>query len=290
MKGRDPMPRSTTSEDRFIRSIDNDDVGDRPDSRRGPLAVKVPEITAVFWILKLLTTAMGEAASDYLLHALDYLGLTLGVVGFVVAVGLQLRSRRYQPLLYWAAVSMVAVAGTMAADVVHGELGVPLPLSTLLCAAALAVTFLWWWRSEGTLSIHSITTGRREAFYWLAVSFTFALGTAAGDLTADQLGLGFVGSIALFAVAMAVPAVGWWRLGLNGVAAFWCAYVLTRPLGASLADWLSKPAGHGGMGLGDGRVAAVLLAAIVVTITGIWVRRVARPRADTAVGSRDCGS
>jgi uncharacterized membrane-anchored protein len=136
-----------------------------------------------------------------------------------------------------------------------------------------------WRRTEGTLSIHSITTRRREVFYRLTVSFTFALGTAAGDLTADQLGLGFVGSIALFAVAMAVVVLGCWRFHLNGVVGFWLAYILTRPLGASVADWLSKPATHGGMGFGDGPVATVTLTAIIVAVASAFVRRI-RPHLD----------
>jgi uncharacterized membrane-anchored protein len=252
------------------------DVRGRAQTPRGPLGSKVPEITAAFWGFKLLTTAMGEAASDYLLGALSYLGLGIGIVGFVVAVWLQFRTRRYQPVLYWAAVSMVAVTGTMAADMIHGKLGVPLAMSTSAWAAALALTFFAWWRTEGTLSVHSITTRRREVFYWLTVSFTFALGTAAGDLTADQLGLGFAGSIALFAAVMAVVAIGYWRFHLNGVVGFWALYVLTRPLGASVADWLSKPARHGGMGFGDGPVAAVLLSAIIVAVAGVYAGNRAR--------------
>jgi uncharacterized membrane-anchored protein len=201
-------------------------------ARHGPRGLRVPEITAAFWILKLLTTAMGEAASDYLLSALHYLGLGIGVAGFIATLWFQFRTRRYQPVAYWAAVSMVAVAGTMAADVIHGQLGVPLTMSTLVCAAALAVTFVVWHRTEGTVSIHAVDSRRREVFYWLTVSFTFALGTAAGDLTADRLGLGFLGSIVLFAVIMVVPALGYWRFRLNAVVAIWVAYFVTPPLGA----------------------------------------------------------
>jgi uncharacterized membrane-anchored protein len=256
---------------------------------RGRLGLKVPEITAIFWVLKLLTTATGEAASDYLLSALNYFGLIIGVVGFVATLGLQLRTRRYKPVVYWAAVSMIAVVGTTAADVIHHELGVPLPMSTLVYAVALMVTFAVWRRCEGTLSIHSITTPRREVFYWLTVLFTFALGTAAGDLTADQLGLGFAGSIALFAIVMAVPAVGRGLLGLGSVSAFWFAYVLTRPLGASVADWLSKPERHGGVGLGDDLVAAVLFAAIVVVVAAISIRgQPALPTRSAAVDTTGC--
>lgn len=213
------------------------------------------------------------------------MGLGIGVVGFVAALWLQLRSRSYQPTLYWAAVSMVAVVGTMAADVMHGELGVPLVISTLACAAAVAVTFWIWRRTEGTVSIHDIISGRREAFYWLTVSFTFALGTAAGDLTADQLGLGFLGSIVLFAVIMVVPALGYWRFRLDAVVGFWFAYVVTRPLGASIADWLSKPARHGGLGFGDSPVAAVLLIAIVI---GVGVVTLNSRRAITVRPRRTC--
>jgi uncharacterized membrane-anchored protein len=245
----------------------------RSSATRPPVASKVPEITATFWILKLLTTAMGENASDYLVHTNPVFGLGVGVVGFVATLWLQFRTRRYHPVAYWAAISMVAVFGTMVADVLHGDLGIPLPVSTIACAAALAITFVAWHRAEGTLSIHSITTRRREVFYWLTVSFAFALGTAAGDLTADTLGLGFVGSIVLFAVIMVVPVLGRWRFGLNGVVAFWFAYVMTRPLGASVADWLGKPAMAGGVGLGDGPVAAVLILAIAILVSCLAFRR-----------------
>jgi uncharacterized membrane-anchored protein len=256
-----------------LRSSAAGNPGEGPHVQRGPLRSKVPEITAAFWVLKLLTTAMGEAASDYLLSALSYLGLAIGVAGFGLTLWLQFRTRCYQPVVYWAAVSMVAVVGTMVADLIHGEFGVPLVVSTLSCGAALALTFFVWHRTEGTLAIHSITTRRREVFYWLTVSFTFALGTAAGDLTADQLGLGFVGSIVLFAVLMTVPALGHWQLRLNAVAAFWFAYILTRPLGASIADWLSKPARHGGVGYGDGPVAGALLTAFAVALAITCLRR-----------------
>jgi uncharacterized membrane-anchored protein len=239
---------------------------------RAPLAAKVPAITTSFWALKLTTTAMGEAASDYLLGAMNFVGLGIGAAGFAFALWVQFRTRRYNAVAYWSAVMMVAVFGTMAADTVHHQLGVSFGMSTLGCALAVAVTFWLWHRTENTLSIHSITTRRREVFYWLAVSFTFTLGTAAGDLTAGQLHFGFVGSIVLFAIAiaiaivMAVPALGYWRFRLNSVVAFWWAYIVTRPLGASVADWLSKPAKVGGLSYGDGPVAAVLLAIAVILV------------------------
>jgi uncharacterized membrane-anchored protein len=242
-------------------------------SRREPLAVKVPEITAWFWILKLLTTATGEVVSDYLLSTISLMGLGVGMLGFAFTLWIQFRTRRYNTFAYWAAVMMVAIFGTMAADVVHRQLGVSFAACTLFWALAVAVVFWSWHRSEGTLSVHSITTRRREIFYWLAVSFTFALGTAAGDLTASSLHFGFLGSIVLFAAIMAVPALGHWRFRLNSVIAFWWAYILTRPLGASIADWWSKPATHGGLGYGTGAVAAALIVMSVTVLTYVAARR-----------------
>jgi uncharacterized membrane-anchored protein len=246
-------------------------------ARLGPVAAKVPEITASFWGLKLLTTAMGEAASDYLLSTMSLIGLGVGVAGFVLALWVQFRTRRFNAFAYWVAVMMIAVFGTMAADTLHHQLGVSFGVSTLVCALAVAATFCAWFRVEHTLSIHSITTRRREVFYWLTVSFTFALGTAVGDLTASSLHFGFVGSIVLFAVVMAVPAVGCWRFRLNSVIAFWWAYIVTRPLGASVADWLSKPTKSGGLAYGDGPVAAILLAfaLMLVAFSAVRGRRMA---------------
>jgi uncharacterized membrane-anchored protein len=254
-------------------------VDNRVRRRHEPVAAKVPEITASFWVLKLLTTAMGEAASDCLLSAMRFVGLGIGLVGFALALWIQFRAPRYNAFAYWSAVMMIAVFGTMAADTLHHQLGVPLEVSTLVCAIALAATFLVWYRVEHALSIHSITTRRREVFYWLTVSFTFALGTALGDLTASSMHFGFVGSIILFAVVMAVPALGWWRFRLNSVVAFWWAYIVTRPLGASGADWLSKPAKSGGLAYGDGSVAAILLAFALVLVTFVAVRRPRMPGA-----------
>jgi uncharacterized membrane-anchored protein len=224
---------------------------------RRPIAAKVPEITAFFWVIKVLTTGLGEAASDYLGSVSIALAAAVGLTGFVVAMWLQFRTRRYIPVVYWTAVLMVAVFGTMTADGPHKVLGIPYEVTTAAYAIALAIVFVLWRRTEGTLSIHSIVTRRREVWYWLTVLLTFALGTALGDLTAIAFHLGFFASAVLFAVVIAVPAIGW-RLGLDPVVAFWSAYVITRPLGASLADWLGKPPTiAGGLGLGDGAVAAV---------------------------------
>ncbi|WP_425954083.1 hypothetical protein [Xylanimonas sp. McL0601] len=236
----------------------------RPRWFRNPRAAKVPEITVLFWVVKVLTTGMGEAAADYFALRNLVLAAAVGLVGFVVAMAVQLRARRYRPWAYWFAVSMVAVFGTMVADALHVVVGVPYPVTTAAYAVALALIFVVWQRVEGTLSIHSITTRRREAFYWLAVLATFALGTAAGDLTAISLHLGYLASGLLFAVAILVPLAGW-RLGADPVLMFWCAYVLTRPLGASFADWIGKP--HpAGLGLGDGVVAAGATVVIAVLV------------------------
>src|ERR1700754_3607057 len=210
-------------------------------SAREPLAAKVPEITLMFWVLKILTTGMGEAMSDFLGQKSIPIGGAIGVFGFAYAMRLQLRQREYRAPVYWFAVVMVAIFGTMVADVLKDGTGVSYAVTTPVFAAATAIVFLRWYRSEGTLSIHSITTRRRELFYWAAVLATFALGTAAGDLTAMSLNLGFFGSAVLFAVIIAVPAAAWWRGKLNPITAFWAAYIVTRPLGASFADWFGKP-------------------------------------------------
>jgi uncharacterized membrane-anchored protein len=230
---------------------------------------KVPQITALFWVIKVLTTGMGEAASDYLGSGNLIVAGLIGVLGFVVAIWWQLRTRRYYAPVYWFAVAMVAVFGTMAADGVHVGLGIPYAASTAVYAVALAVVFAWWYRSEGTLSIHSITTRRREYFYWLTVLLTFALGTAAGDLTASEMNLGFFSSAVLFAILMVLPLLGL-VLRVNPIVTFWTAYVLTRPLGASVADWLGKPHNvGGGVGYGDGTVTAVAVVVIVILVAGV---------------------
>ncbi|MCW2540179.1 MAG: hypothetical protein JWN95_1904 [Frankiales bacterium] len=242
--------------------------------RQEPLAAKVPEITILFWVIKVLTTGTGEAASDFLGQANLVLAGLIGVLGFVVAMWLQFRSTRYIAVVYWFAVTMVAVFGTMVADALHVGLGLPYAGSTLFYAAALAVVFLLWYRSEGTLSIHSITTRKREVYYWITVLVTFALGTAAGDLTATEMHLGFFASGILFAVVMAVPAIGVAGFGLNEVAAFWFAYVLTRPLGASFADWFGKAHSFGGgLGFGDGTVTGVALIGIIALVAYVAVKR-----------------
>jgi uncharacterized membrane-anchored protein len=220
---------------------------------------KVPEITLMFWVIKVLTTGMGEAMSDFLGQKSIPIGGAIGVFGFIYAMRLQLRQREYRAPVYWFAVAMVAIFGTMVADVLKDGTGVSYAVTTPFFAAATAFVFYRWYRSEGTLSIHSITTHRRERYYWCAVLATFALGTAAGDLTAISLNLGFFASIVLFGAAIAVPALLWWRGRLNPIVAFWSAYVVTRPLGASIVDWLGKPPSNTGRGWGDGTVSGLCL-------------------------------
>ena len=234
---------------------------------------KVPELTVYFWIVKLLSTAMGESSSDYLVfHVNPYVAVIAGWVGLLIALVIQLRASRYVPWIYWLAVVMVAVFGTMVADVLHVVLGVPYVASTVALAFVLAVIFVTWHVSERTLSIHSIDTPRRELFYWATVMATFALGTAAGDLTAATLGLGYLTSAVVFAVAFVVPAIGYRLFGWDVVLAFWTAYVITRPLGASVADWLGKPI-LGGLGVGDEKVAAALTILIVVSVAYLTITR-----------------
>jgi uncharacterized membrane-anchored protein len=237
-----------------------------PDQRstvRHAAALRVPEITAMFWLAKGLSTALGESTSDYLVRVLGPVpAVGLGFVAFVVALVVQFRLRRYVAWGYWFAVVMVGIFGTMAADVLHVGFGVPYAVSAALYAVLLAAVYVVWHRTEHTLSIHSVATARSEAFYWAAVVATFALGTAVGDLTATTLHLGYGLSVVLFAVVILIPAAGYRWLHWNPILAFWFAYVVTRPLGASVADWLGKPVSDGGVGVGDGLV-SLLLAVLI---------------------------
>ena len=254
-------------------------------TRRGLL--RVPEITVLFWLVKGLSTAMGESTSDYLVHAmLPQLAVVIGFAAFLVALAVQFRLGRYIAWGYWGAVVMVGVFGTMAADVLHVGLGVPYTASTVLYSVVLAAVFLSWSRTERTLSIHSIDSPRRETFYWAAVVATFAMGTALGDFTAYTLHLGYFSSAAIFAGIIALPAIGYRWLGWNPILSFWFAYVMTRPLGASIADGLAKPHSVGGLGWGDGTVVLLFGGLIVVTVAYLVVTRIdvqpqarpARPR------------
>jgi uncharacterized membrane-anchored protein len=233
---------------------------------RGEVVPKVPEVNPYFWGVKLLTTAMGEAVSDFLVKQYSpYLAVFASFVVFAIAIIWQFRVPVYRTWPYWSAVAMVAVFGTMVADVLHKGIGIPYQVSVAMFAVSLAIVFAVWYRVEGTLSIHSITTPRREFFYWATVICTFAMGTATGDLTAQTLHLGYFTSGVVFTLAICVPLVAW-RLGANPVLTFWVAYILTRPIGASFADSFGMPKTSGGLGIGHGPVSLVTLALVVASI------------------------
>jgi len=250
-----------------------------PSHKRGffpePVAAKVPEIIFLFWVIKVLTTAGGEATSDYL--ALD-LGsrLEAGCIEagiFVVALVWQFRTRRYVAAAYWALAYAIAIFGTGVADAMHLFIGIPYSGTTVLWAVVLALIFWLWHRSERTLSIHSIYTQRREVFYWAVVFATFAEGTALGDWTAVSLHLGYLASGILFFLIILIPAVAWWRFGLNSVVAFWFAYVVTRPLGASFADYFGKPHSLSGANYGEATVALITTIIVAVLVGYLSVTR-----------------
>jgi uncharacterized membrane-anchored protein len=237
---------------------------------------KVPEITLYFWIIKILCTTVGETASDYLATNLN-IGLTntTFITGSVLLAVLfvQFRTRRYVPAIYWLAVVLISVVGTQITDYLVDNLGVTLPTTTVVFSVVLAAVFIAWYASERTLSIHTIYTTRREGFYWLAILFTFALGTAAGDLTAERLNLGYWVSALIFAALIAAVTLAHFRFQLNAVLAFWIAYILTRPLGASLGDYLSQPRADGGLGLGTTVTSVIFLSAILAVVVYLSLTR-----------------
>lgn len=231
-----------------------------------PVAAKVPETIFLFWVVKILTTAGGEATSDYLKTWGNIKGGATEVGLFLVALVLQFATRRYQAFAYWSLAFAIAIFGTGVSDFLHLDVHIPYAGTTVLWAVVLAGVFWLWQQNEGTLSIHSITTQRREAYYWATVFATFALGTALGDFTATSLNLGYLGSAILFSVVILIPAAAGMRFGFNRIAAFWAAYVLTRPLGASYADYISKPRAISGIGFGDGPTAVVFAVAVFVLV------------------------
>ncbi len=238
-----------------------------------PVAAKVPEVIFVFWVVKILTTAGGEATSDYLKTWGNIRGGGAEVLVFLVGLVLQFATRRYRALAYWFLAFAIAIFGTGVSDFLHLDVHIPSAGTTLLWAVVLGAIFWLWQRNEGTLSIHSVTTQRREAFYWATVFATFALGTALGDFTATSLNLGYLASGILFGVLILLPALAWWRFGLNSIAAFWMSYVLTRPLGASFADYMSKPRALSGINFGDGPTAIVLAVAVFALVLYLAVAR-----------------
>ena len=238
-----------------------------------PLAAKVPEITFLFWVVKILTTCGGEAVSDYLALGNRLVGGVVEVGLMAIALVWQFRTRRYTAAAYWFLAYAIAIFGTGVSDALHLFVGIPYAGTTLLWAVVLALVFWLWYRSEGTLSIHSIITRRREAYYWAVVFATFALGTALGDFTASVLGLGYLASGIMFFLIILIPAVAWSRFGLNAVAAFWFAYVVTRPLGASFADYFGRPHSLSGAGFGSGRVAVIVAIAVAILVGYLAITR-----------------
>ena len=228
----------------------------------------------LFWVVKILTTGVGEIFSDYICLAINrYLAVALGLLFLIIALVLQLKVRRHLPYVYWFAALMVSIFGTMFADVLHVGLGIPYLVSTITYVVVLALAFVIWWRVEKTLAVHSIVTTRRELFYWLTVLLTFALGTATGDLTAVTFHLGYLMSAVLFAVLICIPLFGYKILHWNEVFSFWFAYILTRPLGASVADWISASHVAGGLGLGKGLVSLALFLIIAVLVAYLTLQQ-----------------
>ncbi len=238
-----------------------------------PLASKVPEVIALFWLVKILTTGGGEATSDYLKAYGNFGAGGIEIMLILLGFAWQLSTRRYQAFAYWFLAYAIATTGTGVADFIHLDLHVPYIGTTILWAAVLAGVFWGWQRSEGTLSIHSIVIQRREAFYWATVFATFALGTALGDLTAITFNWGYLPSALIFTVIILLPALARLRFGLSSIAAFWMSYVVTRPLGASVADWIDKPKGAGGLGVGDGPTAIAFAISVLGLVSYLAIAR-----------------
>ncbi len=237
---------------------------------------KVPEVTVYFWVIKILATTVGETAADFLNSniGIGLTGTTLIMTGFLlVALFFQFRLREYLPGIYWSSVVLISVVGTLITDNLVDNFGVSLPTTTTAFSIALAIVFAIWYASEKTLSIHTIVTTKREAFYWLAVLFTFALGTAAGDLTAERLAVGYWKSALLFGGLIAITFLAHWKLNINAILAFWIAYILTRPLGASIGDYLSQARVDGGLGLGTTVTSLIFLLVILVVVVFLTVTK-----------------
>lgn len=241
------------------------------------MANKVPEVTLFFWIIKVLGTTVGETAADYLNDTLGFgLNKTSVVVGLalVVALFFQMRSKRYVPALYWTVVVLISIAGTLMTDNLVDGHGVSLNATTIGFSIALAATFIGWYLSERSLSIHTIVTSKREGWYWLTILFTFALGTSAGDLVSEKFAIGYWKSGLIFLALIAAVAFARFTLKAGEVVTFWFAYVLTRPLGASLGDYLLQPHRHGGLALGTSATTFTFLAVIVALVAYLTISRI----------------
>ena len=241
------------------------------DTKFGLMLNKVPEITLAFWVVKIMSTTVGETCADYLAVNIGWGTAITGTVMAVLLFGaliIQLTSQRYFPSIYWLTVVLISIVGTQITDLLTDKLGVSLYLSTAVFSVALAAIFAIWYKSERTLSVHTIVTRRRELFYWGVILCTFALGTAAGDLATEALGWGFKVGVFVFGAAIGLVGIAY-RFGLNAVLAFWITYILTRPLGASLGDLLSQSTEYGGVGLGTVKTSIAFLS-VIVTIVGFF--------------------
>ena len=250
------------------------------------MSIKVPEITIYFWVIKILCVTVGETAADFIDWNLN-VGLTntTFIMGIFLALSLfiQFRSKKYVPSIYWISVVLLSIFGTLITDNLTDNFEVPLITTTIVFSIALAIIFAAWYKTEKTLSIHSIYTTRREAFYWLAIFFTFALGTAVGDLVAETFELGYLVTAAIFGAVLAVIAVAYFKFKLNSVLAFWLAYILTRPLGASVGDYLAQTSDFGGLGLGTLVTSAIFLIAILAAVIYLTVTKKDAPRMEDAM-------
>ena len=249
---------------------------DHPQSRTELMLNKVPEITIFFWIIKVLCTTVGETGADFLNYNLN-LGLDLVTVIMAVLLAItlvfQFKAKKYVPGIYWLAVVHISIVGTLITDNLTDKIGVPLTVSTIAFGISLAIVFAVWYKKEKTLSIHTIVTSRREGFYWLAILVTFALGTAAGDLLAEKVDIGYLPSLGVFAAMIGAVAISHFVFKVNAILAFWLAYILTRPLGASIGDYLSQDVSNGGLGLGPMVTSAIFLAIILGTVVYLAVTK-----------------
>ncbi len=237
---------------------------------------KVPQLTLIFWVIKIMATTVGETAADFLSETMK-LGLTYTsyVMGglLLILLIIQIKAKKYIPALYWIVVVFLSIVGTLISDNLVDNLGVSLTTTTLLFGAALAIVFIWWYMSEKTLSVHTIVTTRRELFYWAAILFTFSLGTSAGDLIAESSGLGYAYAVLLFAAIIALVYLAYKFLKLNAILAFWIAYIFTRPFGASMGDLLSQPKTEGGLGFGTTVTSIIFLIIILCLVIYLTTRQ-----------------
>lgn len=233
------------------------------------LGNKVPKVTLVFWVIKMMSTTVGETAADFLIFKLHFglIGTSgIALAWLILALVVQFQSNRYVPWKYWANVVLISIFGTLVTDTMTDHLHLPLQLSSIFFALVLALVFILWFKREHSLSIMEINTPHREAYYWVAILFTFALGTAVGDWVSESIGLGYLKSALLFGILLFAVGVAWMNFKVNTVACFWVAYILTRPFGASCGDLLSKSVNHGGLGIGNTLTSAVFLAVIVALV------------------------